>query len=117
MNLDLSGYRLHLVFSPTDMRSGYRTLSAIASSCLELDVAEGKDCVVFVSARRTLCKAIWADAAGASMLTRHLRSGRFQRFLARADEGAMTTLSRKELLEFLDGATIQRPRSGFFNGI
>lgn len=36
MNLDLNGYRLHLVFSPTDMRSGYRTLSAIASSCLQL---------------------------------------------------------------------------------
>ena len=53
MNLDLNGYRLHLVFSPTDMRSGYRTLSAIASSCLQLDVAEGKDCVVFVSARQT----------------------------------------------------------------
>ena len=32
MNLDLNGYRLHLVFSPTDMRNGYRTLSAIASS-------------------------------------------------------------------------------------
>ena len=39
MNLDLNGYRLHLVFSLTDMRSGYRTLSAIASSCLQLDVA------------------------------------------------------------------------------
>ena len=58
MNLYLNGYRLHLVFSPTDMRSGYRTLSAIASSCLQLDIAEGKDCVVFVSAGRTLCKAI-----------------------------------------------------------
>lgn len=117
MNLDLNGYRIHLVFSPTDMRCGYRTLSAIASSCLQLDVAEGKDCVVFVSARRTLCKAIWADAAGASMLARHLRSGRFQRLLARADEDAMTTLSRAELLEFLDGAPIQRPRSGYFNGV
>ena len=67
MNLDLNGYRLHLVFSPADMRNGYRTLSAIASSCLQLDISEGKDCVVFVSARRTLCKAIWADAVGASM--------------------------------------------------
>ena len=69
MNLDLNGYRLHLVFSPTDMRNGYRTLSAIASSCLQLDISEGKDCVVFVSARRTLCKAIWADAVGASMVS------------------------------------------------
>ena len=46
MNLDLNGYRLHLVFSPTDMRNGYRTLSAIASSCLQLDISEGKDCVM-----------------------------------------------------------------------
>ena len=41
MNLDLNGYRIHLVFSPTDMRSGYRTLSAIASSCLQLDMGWG----------------------------------------------------------------------------
>lgn len=117
MNLDLEGYRLHLVFSPTDMRSGYRTLSAIASTCLRLNVADGKDCVVFVSARRNRCKAIWCDAAGASMLTRSLRKGRFQQLLARAGDGGTMALSRKELLEFLDGASIQRPRFGFLSKV
>ncbi len=114
MNLDLSGYKIHLVFCPVDMRSGYRSLSAIASACLNIDVDQGRDCVLFVSSRRTICKAIWADAAGVSMLTRTLRQGRFQQLLARAQDGNATECSKQELLEFLDGANIQRQKKGFF---
>ncbi len=114
MNLDLAGYKIHLVFCPVDMRSGFRSLSAIASACLNIDVSQGRDCVVFISSRRTICKAIWADAAGVSTLTRSLRQGRFQRLLARAQDGNAAEVSKQELLEFLDGADIQRQKRGFF---
>ena len=89
-------------------------LSAIASACLNIDVDQGRDCVLFVSSRRTICKAIWADATGASTLTRTLRQGRFQQLLARAQDGNATEFSKQELLEFLDGADIQRQKRGFF---
>ncbi len=111
---DFSDYKIHLVFCPVDMRSGYRSLSAIASACLNIDVGQGRDCVAFVSSRRTICKAIWADATGASMLTRTLRSGHFQQLLARAQDGNAAEVSKQELLEFFNGADIQRRKKGFF---
>ena len=114
MKLDLSDYQVHLVLCPVDMRSGYRSLNAIASACLNIDVDQGRDCVVFMSSRGTVCKAIWSDAAGAATLVHTLRQGRFQRLLARAQDGNSVEISKQELQDFLDGAPIQRQKRGFF---
>ncbi len=113
MSLDLSNYKIHLAFCPVDMRCGYRSLSVIASACLGIDIDQGRDCVVFVSSRRAICKAIWSDETGASMLTRTLRSGRFQQRLAQAQGNYAANITKQELLDFLDGASIQREKTGF----
>ena len=110
MKLDLRDYKIHLVFCPVDMRCGYRTLSVIAAACLGIDIDQKRDCVVFVSSRRTICKAIWSDEAGASLLTRTLRRGRFQQLLARAQEDKAAGVDKRELLDFLDGATVRPKR-------
>lgn len=111
MKFPLEGYRLHLVFCPVDMRSGYPSLSTIALACLDIDVAAGRDCVVFVSSRRTICKAIWADEAGGSILTRRLRQGRFQKLLARIGDGGTEIVDTQELLTFLDGGNLLQERA------
>lgn len=113
MNLDLGNYKIHLAFCPVDMRCGYRSLSVIASACLGIDIDQGRDCVVFVSSRRAICKAIWSDETGASMLTRTLRRGRFQHLLAQAQGDNAAKVTKRELLDFLDGTSIQQKKRGF----
>ncbi len=106
MKLDLSTYRISLVICPVDMRRGFHSLSALALSLLNVDVGLGRDCVVFVSSRRTVCKVIWADAHGAAMLTRSLRQGRFSQLL---DQSLLTReIALNELMKFLDGGDIWR---------
>ncbi len=108
MKLDLSNYKIHLAFCPVDMRCGYRSLNVIATACLGIDIDQGHDCVVFVSSRRTICKAIWADETGATLLTRTLRRGRFQHLLNRVQGDNAAEITKQELLDFLDGASVQR---------
>lgn len=78
MNLEFKGYRLSLIFAPTDMRSGFSKLNAMAKLCANIDVEQRRDCVVFVSRSRYIAKIIWADEKGICMLTRKLHEGSFQ---------------------------------------
>ena len=45
---------------------------------------------------------IWTDERGASLLTRRLKEGTFERFCAQ-DDCRQMRFTRKELLQFLDG--------------
>ena len=106
MRLDLSAYRISLVICPVDMRRGFRSLSALAMSLLNIDVSQCRDCVVFGSSRRTVCKTIWADAHGAAMLSRSLNQGRFNQLLEQSE--LRHKISLNELMNFLDGGSIWR---------
>jgi hypothetical protein len=115
MNTDWGRYRINVVFSPMDMRRGYRSLSAVASACLGIDVSRGKDLVVFMSLHRTICKAIWADDRGTCLLTRSLHAGRFQKLLARVGDAGSLRLSKAELFSLLDGEDVQTQRIGIMS--
>ena len=45
---------------------------------------------------------IWTDERGASLLTRRLKKGTFERFYAH-DDCRQRRFTRQELLQFLDG--------------
>ena len=112
MKIDLTNYRLHLVLCPMDMRGGFGSLGALADVALSVNVLEGRDCVIFVSKTRSLCKAIWCDDSGSMLLTRRLKTGRFARLVARAQEGAALLASPEEIDDFFSGKAIQHtPRS------
>lgn len=112
----LKGYRLHLVFSPADMRSGFESLNLMASRFVGIDVKDCKDCVVFVSRSRIMAKMIWADSNGSYLVTRKLNNGRFQQLLARIDAGENMQVSSALLLKYLDGEPILSKRTDFFQG-
>lgn len=112
MILDFSRMRITLVVTPFDMRAGYRTLAAIAQAVFGLEVDKGGEAVLFVSKSREICKLIWSDEKGTSLITRKLRRGRFERFLCRANEPATHHFSAEDLNDFLDGVRIMvLPRS------
>lgn len=114
MQLDFSKEHISVVIAPVDMRAGYRSLSAIASVLLGINVDAGGELVVFVSRQRSVCKMIWSDERGTSMLTRRLHHGRFERFLGKLDEPPTRALSRQDLDFFLDGKPLFVKRNGFF---
>ncbi len=116
MNLDLDGYRLSLIFAPTDMRCGFEKLSSVAKLCALIDVRQCRDCVIFVSRSRYVAKIIWADEKGSCMLTRKLNEGRFQQLLARIDAGEEMKLTKDLFLKYLDGEDIQSKRTDFLQG-
>ncbi len=116
MSLSLSGYRISLIYTPTDMRCGFTRLSSLAKQCAQIDVSLCRDCVVFVSKARVIAKVIWADAKGSFLLTRRLDDGRFQKLLARLDEGENMKVSKELLLKYLDGEAIQSVRTDYHQG-
>lgn len=116
MSLNLKGYRISLVFSPADMRYGFKMLNTLAIRCVGIDVSQCEDCVVFVSKHRTIAKLIWANDKGGFMLTRKLDDGRFQKILARIDDGEEMKLTTDLLLKYLDGEPIQAVRTDYFQG-
>ncbi len=112
MNLSLVKYQIVLVIAPVDGRSGFDRLASIARMYCSIDVDEKKHAVVFISRRCNVCKIIFRDARGKTLITRWLNQGSFERFFQREDEAPRTKLSRNELMKFLDGANLQhRPKS------
>lgn len=116
MQLDLSRYRISLVICPVDMRCGYRSLSSIAEACLGIHVGNGRDCVIFASSHRSVCKVIWSDDKGSNTLVRKLRQGRFQQLVVRAEQGDTVEISAAELMKYLDGEKLLSARAGFHCG-
>lgn len=106
--IDLSAYRLHLVLCPVDMRRGFHSLNTLADIALGIDVQQGRDCVIFVSKSRGVCKAIWCDDTGSMLLSRTLTHGRFAKILARAQDGSSLRISTDEIRLFFSGQAIQR---------
>ena len=114
MNLELAKERITIVVAPVDMRSSYRKLSLLAKIALDIDVDAGGECVLFISKKRDVCKLIWADKRGTALLTRRLHHGRFEQFLVRADGPAVETLTRQDLMRFLDGTPTRVRRESVF---
>lgn len=102
--LDIRSKRLTLILSPTDLRNGFASLAMMAMN-LNINVFKKQDCVVFVSKTRKLCKIIFCDDFGSTLVTRHLHQGRFQQLLQLA-QSESRSLSRKQLDDFLNGRGI-----------
>lgn len=113
MKLDFADYRVTIAVVPIDLRAGYERLSAIASCLMDINVDGGKDVVVFMSKSRRLCKVIWADGRGRSVLNRRLNHGSFQKLLARAEDPNGLAITKDEVLRYLDGEVLQAPRVDF----
>lgn len=94
MNLDLSTGKISLILCPTDLRSGFNRLSAMALKYLSIDVSKGNDWVVFVSKRRNIAKIIHSDDKGSLMISRKLHTGCYQRLMADADGAASRALTK-----------------------
>ena len=101
MNLDLSTGKISLILCPTDLRSGFNRLSAMALKYLSIDVSKGNDWVVFVSKRRNIAKIIHSDDKGSLMISRKLHTGCYQRLMADADGAASRALTKDKLLTLL----------------
>lgn len=112
MNFDFSNGRITIVVAPVDMRSGYDRLASIARSILGIDVDRGGEFILFASKSAKVCKMIWQDEKGMSVLTRRLHRGRFERFMSRAKGPATQSLTADDLMQFLDGEPIMIRRSG-----
>jgi len=113
MKFDMLG-RISVVLAPVDLRAGYQSLSSIAASILGINVDKGGEFVLFVSRRGNVCKMIWADDRGSSVLTRRLHHGRFERFLAKLEAPAAREITLRDLDFFLDGKPLFLKRAGFF---
>jgi len=107
MNLNLEGLKIVLVIAPVDGRSGFDKLACMARLYCGIDVDKKQHAIVFVSRRLAVCKVIFRDDRGRTLITRWLDEGRFERFLQRENEAPKATLTRAELMKFLDGAKIQ----------
>lgn len=116
MSLELKGYRLSLVFCPTDMRYGFLRLRDLAKRCVGIDLDQCRDCVVFVSRDRAVAKMVWTNDKGSFLLTRRLNNGRFQQLLARIDAGESMTVKKEMLLKYLDGGEILSQRTDYHQG-
>lgn len=103
MNFDFSRYNITLVLGPVDMRCGYDRLAMTVSAVLDIEVDQGRDCVIFISKNRGLAKMIWHDGRGKAMLIRRLRGRRFEKFLALAGASDSLSLTVDELKLLLDG--------------
>lgn len=108
MNLNLDHYRITLVIAPIDGRCGYDRLAAIGRIHCGIDVDNRRDALVFVSRRYSIAKVILRDNHGRTMITRWVDVGRFEKFLHRDGDTPKTTLTKEELLHFLDGKRIQK---------
>ena len=112
MNLGLDNYDIARVVAPIDGRSGFDKLAGIARLYCDIDVDDKTHAVVFVSRRYCVCKIIFRDKCGRTLITRWLDQGRFERFLQRENEAPKVKFTREELMKFLDGAHLQHRPEG-----
>ncbi len=108
MKLKFSAMRITLVVAPYDMRSGYHRLAQIASALFDIDVNAGGDLVAFISRDRGVCKVIWSDEHGTSLLVRRLHAGRFESFLRDVETNPCKKFTAADLESFLDGVPLKK---------
>ncbi len=116
MNIDFSHGTISLVLATCDMRMGFAKLSALARSCLRIDVSAGNDWVVFVSKSKHVAKVIHQDEQGTIVITRKIHVGVFQQLLSKADGLAKKIITADELKSFLDGNKIEIVRKALLKG-
>lgn len=114
MKINFQNCRVHLIVTPTDLRSGCARLMSIALDKLGVDVLRGEDVVVFVSKSRGLCKVVFADDKGSSMITRMLRCGKFEQILVKSNQPGKVSLTVRELEKFLNGEYLYERRENYY---
>lgn len=114
MKLKFENCRVHLIVTPTDLRSGAARLAGIALEKLNIDIFKGEDIVVFVSKSRGISKTIFADEKGSTMVTRTLHIGKFEQMLVKRNECGKVKLTITELEMFLNGEKIFEKRKNFY---
>jgi hypothetical protein len=115
--LDLGKGQIVLVLVSMDLRAGYYRLAEIARQALNIDVERGNTWVVYVSKRRNFAKIIHSDTKGNVMITRRLKIGAYQQLLAKATGPATQTLSKDELIKYLNGEELLVKRTNSLNHI
>ncbi|MCP5085744.1 MAG: IS66 family insertion sequence element accessory protein TnpB [Rhodobacteraceae bacterium] len=96
-----SNTRVWLAAGVTDMRRGFNTLAAQASSVLELDPYSGH-LFVFRGRKGDLLKIIWWDSQGACLFSKRLEKGRFVWPAAKDGKVSVTAAQLAMLLEGID---------------
>ena len=114
--LDLGKGQIVLVLVSMDLRAGYYRLAEIARQALNIDVEQGNTWVVYVSKRRNFAKIIHSDTKGNVMITRRLKIGAYQQLLAKATGPATQTLSKDELIKYLNGEELLVKRTNLLRG-
>lgn len=116
MLTDMCTGNITLCTCGVDLRCGYLRLAAIAQEALNIDVSKGNDWVVFVSKRRNVAKIIHSDCYGTMLVTRYLHKGTYQKLLSLNTGAPVRTLSRANLISYLDGLDIEVKRTSFIKG-
>ena len=114
--LDLTKGKITLVLVPWDLRAGYYKLSQTAKNSLRIDVEEGNDWVVFISKHRNFAKIIHSDTKGNILISRRLRQGCYQQSMAQVNDIATKSLSKDELIRYLNGDDLEVKRTNLFKG-
>lgn len=108
--IDFANASVTLLLNPVDMRFGYYRLAHIAQNVLNIDLRRGSHFVVFISKKRDICKIIHADEKGTVLIVRKLHAGRFEQFLAKADDPFGKPMSVQDLEQFFNGEPIYEKR-------
>ena len=116
LNLLTVARQIVLVLVSMDLRAGYYRLAEIARQALNIDVERGNTWVVYVSKRRNFAKIIHSDTKGNVMITRRLKIGAYQQLLAKATGPATQTLSKDELIKYLNGEELLVKRTNLLRG-
>ena len=106
MRIDFSRGRVTLVLAPVDCRAGFLKLAGIAEAQLGIPVTAGGEYVVFISRKRSVCKIIFSDDRGYTLITRRLHRGRFLDLLT-THTASDIRLTPDELSRYLDGEDVQ----------
>lgn len=112
MKINFQNCRVHLIVTPTDLRSGCALLMSIALDKLSVDVLREED-VVFVSKSRGLCKVVFADDKGSLMITRMLRCGKFEQILVKSNKLGKVSLTVRGIEKFLNGKCLYERRENY----
>jgi len=100
-----TGTRIWLAAGITDMRRGFRGLSAQVQTVLEQEPYSGH-VFVFRGRQGDLIKLLWFDGDGLCLFQKHLERGRF--IWPQATRGTVS-LSRAQLAMLLEGIDWRRP--------
>jgi transposase len=100
-----TGPRIWIAAGVTDMRRGFRGLSAQVQTVLEQQQLSGH-VFVFRSRRGDIVKVLWFDGDGLCLLAKRLETGRF--VWPQASSGTVS-LSRAQLSMLLEGIDRRAP--------